>query len=106
VLSSRERPIAIHPLGLGLQGVTLRYPYEVRREAEYFDQIEPLTLPKDMIELAHYIVTTMKADFIRPRSMTASAQLWWICSRKSSALCRSPRTAKPRPNPCGATSSA
>jgi DNA end-binding protein Ku len=63
VLSSRERPIAIHPRGLGLQGVTLRYPYEVRGEAEYFEDIQPLTLPQDMIGIARHIVTTMKADF-------------------------------------------
>ena len=63
VLSSRERPIAIHPLGVGLQGMTLRYPYEVRNEAEYFADVPSLALPKDMLELASHIVGTMQADF-------------------------------------------
>jgi DNA end-binding protein Ku len=62
-LSSRERPIAIRPLGLGLQGMTLRYPYEVRSEAEYFDEIAPLKLPREMLDLARHIVGTMQADF-------------------------------------------
>jgi hypothetical protein len=63
ILSSRERPIAIQPLGLGLQGMTLRYPYEVRSEAEYFDEIAPLKLPPEMVDLARHIVGTMQADF-------------------------------------------
>lgn len=63
VLSSRERPIAIHPLGAGLQGLTLRYPYEVRGEVDYFEDIQPLSLPKDMIDVARHIVEVMKTDF-------------------------------------------
>jgi DNA end-binding protein Ku len=63
VLSSRERPIAIHPLGVGLQGMTLRYPYEVRSEAEYFADVPSLALPKDMLQLASHIVDTMQAEF-------------------------------------------
>jgi DNA end-binding protein Ku len=63
ILLSRERPIAIQPLGLGLQGMTLRYPYEVRSEAEYFAEIAPLKLPPEMLDLARHIVGTMQADF-------------------------------------------
>jgi Ku protein len=63
ILSSRERPIAIQPLGLGLQGMTLRYPYEVRSEAEYFEDIAPLKLPPEMLDLARHIVGTMQAEF-------------------------------------------
>src|SRR6187399_3423538 len=36
VLTSREHVIAIEPLGKGLLGTTLRYPYELRDEDEYF----------------------------------------------------------------------
>jgi non-homologous end joining protein Ku len=39
VLINREHVIAIEPLGKGLLGITLRYPYEVRDEQEYFDDI-------------------------------------------------------------------
>ncbi|MEA2862804.1 MAG: end-binding protein Ku, partial [Bradyrhizobium sp.] len=36
VLTNREHIIAIEPWGKGLLGITLRYPYEVRDEHEYF----------------------------------------------------------------------
>jgi DNA end-binding protein Ku len=39
VLSNRERPIVLEPIGLGLRGITLRYVHEIRSEAEYFADI-------------------------------------------------------------------
>jgi hypothetical protein len=33
VLSNRERPIMLEPMGLGLRGITLRYRHEIRSEA-------------------------------------------------------------------------
>ena len=39
VLTSREHIIALEPLDNGLMGTLLRYPYEVRDEKEYFDDI-------------------------------------------------------------------
>ena len=39
VFTSREHVIALEPRGKGLLGITLRYPYEVRKEDEYFDDI-------------------------------------------------------------------
>ena len=36
----------------GLLGLTLRYPYEVRNEAEYFEDIPELKLSKEMLDLA------------------------------------------------------
>jgi hypothetical protein len=44
-------------------GVTLRYPYEVRKEEEYFDDIPAEKVPKDMLDLAKHIVETKKAHF-------------------------------------------
>jgi Ku protein len=52
VFTSREHVIALEPRGKGLLGVTLRYPYEVRKEDEYFDEIEDEKIPKDMMDLA------------------------------------------------------
>src|SRR5215471_4515600 len=37
VFTSREHVIALEPRGKGLLGITLRYPYEVRKEDEYFE---------------------------------------------------------------------
>jgi DNA end-binding protein Ku len=63
VLTSREHIIALEARGKGMMGVTLRYPYEVRKEADYFDEIENERVPKDMLELATHIVETKKGKF-------------------------------------------
>jgi Ku protein len=63
VLTNREHIIAIEPFGKGLLGTTLRYPYEVRNEHEYFDDIKNPKIPKDMIELASHILDTMAGHF-------------------------------------------
>ena len=52
VFTSREHIIALEARGKGLMGVTLRYPYEVRAEKDYFEDIEDEKVPKDMLELA------------------------------------------------------
>jgi Ku protein len=63
VLTNREHIIAIEPLGKGLLGVTLRYPYEVRDEHEYFDDIGNPKITKDMVELASHILDSKAAHF-------------------------------------------
>jgi DNA end-binding protein Ku len=63
VLTNREHIIALEPLGNGLMGTLLRYPYEVRDEKEYFDEIQDVKITKDMLELARHIVTSKAADF-------------------------------------------
>jgi DNA end-binding protein Ku len=44
VLTSREHIIALEPLDKGLMGTLLRYPYEVRDEKEYFDEIQDVNV--------------------------------------------------------------
>jgi DNA end-binding protein Ku len=39
LFTSREHIIALEARGKGLLGITLRYPYEVRNEADNFDDI-------------------------------------------------------------------
>ena len=63
VFTSREHIIALEPRGKGMMGITLRYPYEVRKEEDYFDDIEDEKLPKDMLDLAAHIVETKKGHF-------------------------------------------
>jgi DNA end-binding protein Ku len=63
VFTSREHIIALEARGKGMMGVTLRYPYEVRKEEEYFDDIPDEKVPKDMLELATHIVETKKGHF-------------------------------------------
>src|SRR5258706_1603453 len=63
VLTNREHIIAIEPVGKGLLGITLRYPYEVRNEDEYFDDIRNPKISKDMIELASHILDSKAGHF-------------------------------------------
>jgi DNA end-binding protein Ku len=53
----------LQPWGKRLLGTTLRYPYEVRGEEAYFDDIPDVKIPKDMLQLAEHILETKKADF-------------------------------------------
>jgi DNA end-binding protein Ku len=63
VLAKRERVIALQPWENGLLGTTLRYAYEVRNTAEYFDEIPSAKVPKDMLELAEHILESKAGDF-------------------------------------------
>jgi Ku protein len=63
VLTNREHVIAIEPLGKGLIGTTLRYPYEVRDEEDYFEDIKSPKISKDMIDLAVHILDSKAAHF-------------------------------------------
>src|SRR3979490_1745724 len=65
VLTNREHIIALEPLGKGLMGTLLRYPYEVRSENEYFDDIQDVKVTKDMLDLASHIVN-QKAGHFQP----------------------------------------
>jgi len=63
VLTNREHVIGIEPMGKGLVGTTLRYPYELRDAEEYFDDIKNPKISKDMIELATHILDSKAAHF-------------------------------------------
>jgi DNA end-binding protein Ku len=63
VLTSREHIIGLEPLGKGLMGTLLRYPYEVRDEKEYFDEIKDVKVTKDMLDLAKHIVEQKSGEF-------------------------------------------
>ena len=63
VLTNREHIIALEPLDNGLMGTLLRYPYEVRSEKEYFDDIQDVKITRDMLELARHIVEQKSGSF-------------------------------------------
>src|SRR5947209_15545159 len=63
VLTNREHIIALEPLGKGLMGTLLRYPYEVRSEKEYFEDIQDVKVTKDMLDLAKHIVEQKSGSF-------------------------------------------
>ena len=63
VLTSREHVIALKPLGKGLLGTTLRYPYELRDEDAYFKDIPTPRVSREMVGLASHILDTKAAKF-------------------------------------------
>jgi DNA end-binding protein Ku len=63
VLTNREHIIALEPRDKGLIGTLLRYPYEVRDPAEYFDDIQDVKVTKDMLDLARHIVNQKAGRF-------------------------------------------
>src|SRR6202022_363844 len=58
VFTTREHVIAIEPRGKGLLGITLRYPYEIRKEGEYFGDLPEDEIDQEMLDLATHIVET------------------------------------------------
>lgn len=44
-------------------GTLLRYPYEVRDPADYFDEIQDVQVTKDMLDLAKHIVNQKAGRF-------------------------------------------
>ncbi len=63
VLTRREHVVMLEPFDKGLLATTLRYPSEIRGEADYFEDIPELKLPAEMLKLAAHIVDTKAAHF-------------------------------------------
>jgi len=63
VMAKRERVMMLQPWDKGMVGTTLRYPYETRDEHAYFDDIENVSIAKDLMAMASQIVDARKADF-------------------------------------------
>jgi non-homologous end joining protein Ku len=64
-LIGTEHIIALEAMDKGLVGTLLRYPYEVRDPAEYFDEIRVVKVTKDMLDLARHIVE-QKSGSVEP----------------------------------------
>src|SRR6185312_8097656 len=63
VIYRREHLLLLQPRGKGLLATTLRYKDEVRSEKDYFDEIENIKVPADMLKLAVHILETKKGHF-------------------------------------------
>ncbi len=99
VLTNREHIIALEPLGNGLMGTLLRYPYEVRSEKDYFDEIQDVKVTKDMLDLAKHIVERKSASFEPDRFEDHyETALIDLINRKRSGMLT---TAKPAPKSAG-----
>jgi len=69
VLSRRERMLMLQPRDKGMLATTLRYPYEVRQDAEYFSHIPDSKLPAEMLDIAQEIIAR-KASHFEPDKFT------------------------------------
>ena len=63
VIYRREHLLLLAPRGKGLMATTLRYKSEVRKEKDYFDEIENKKIPADMLKLATQILESKKGHF-------------------------------------------
>jgi DNA end-binding protein Ku len=63
VIYRREHLLILQPRGKGLLATALRYKNEVRDEKDYFDDIENIKVPADMLKLAVHILETKKGHF-------------------------------------------
>ena len=79
VFTSREHVIALEARDNGMLGVTLRYPYEVRKEADYFDDIPDEKITKDMLDLP--------STSSRPRRRISSPSGSRTITRRRSRTC-------------------
>jgi len=63
VLQRREHIVMIEPLPPGMMITTLHFDYEVRKEDPYFEDIEKVDTPKEMLDLAGHIMETKAGMF-------------------------------------------
>jgi DNA end-binding protein Ku len=63
VISKRERVIMLEAFDKGLRATTLRYPYEVRSEKPFFEDIPDVKVEGEMLKLAEHILESKAGDF-------------------------------------------
>jgi DNA end-binding protein Ku len=63
VLARREHVVMLEAFEKGLLATSLRYAYEVRDQAAYFEDIPELALPAEMKQLAGHIIDTKASHF-------------------------------------------
>jgi DNA end-binding protein Ku len=63
VLNRRERMLMLSPRNKGMLATTLRYPYEVRQDAEVFNDIHDVKLPAEMLDIAQEIIARKSGHF-------------------------------------------
>jgi DNA end-binding protein Ku len=63
VLNRRERMIMLEPRDKGILATTLRFAYEVRKDAEYFDDISNAELPAELLDIAEVIIGKKSGHF-------------------------------------------
>jgi DNA end-binding protein Ku len=97
VIARRERMVLLQPLGKGILATLLRYPYEVRAEDAYFEDIPDLKLPAEMRDLAGHIIETKSADFepAKFEDRYENAVIELIRSKQAGQPVRAPEAPRP-----------
>jgi DNA end-binding protein Ku len=97
VIARRERMVLLQPLGKGILATLLRYPYEVRAEDAYFEDIPDLKLPAEMRDLAGHIIETKSADFepTKFEDRYENAVIELIRSKQAGQPVRTPEVPRP-----------
>jgi len=97
VLARREHVVMLEAFDKGLLATTLRYPYEVREAAAYFEDVPELKLPKEMKELAAHIVdskaTHFDANTFEDRYETALIEM--LRAKQAGRTIQAPKEAPP-----------
>lgn len=97
VLSRRERMLMLHPRGKGMMATTLRYPYEVRQDSEYFSDIHDVKLSDEMLDIAQEIIAR-KAGHFEPDKFNdryEEALVEMLRAKQSGQVFTTPEAAEP-----------
>lgn len=97
VLSRRERMLMLHPRGKGMMATTLRYPYEVRQDSEYFSDIHDVKLSDEMLDIAQEIIAR-KAGHFEPDKFTdryEEALVEMLRAKQSGQVFTAPQATEP-----------
>jgi DNA end-binding protein Ku len=97
VLSRRERIVALIPRGKGILLTTVNYKYEVRDDEAYFEDIENVKIPDEMMDLAEHIIDKKKGKFdpsmFEDRYENALIEL--LKAKQAGREIKAPKEAKP-----------
>ena len=63
VMSKRERVVVLEPWDNGMLATTLRYPYEVRDAAAYFEDVPDTKIEPALMKMAEQLVESRIAEF-------------------------------------------
>src|SRR5258705_229290 len=63
VLVRHERLVMLQPRGNGMLATTLRYPYEVRQDGEYFEGISERKVAPALLDIVQEIIGRMSGHF-------------------------------------------
>jgi DNA end-binding protein Ku len=100
VMSKRERVVALEPHEKGLLGTTLRYPYEVRRAEDYFEEIADIQVPNEMLKLAEHILETKAGNFdpTQFKDRYEEALIEFLRKKQAHVPVKAAKEAAPAPN--------